>query len=98
MQQALHVEATERRDSQITRGIGSLDELRAAYRDSAKYPGWVETQWSRPSGAELEQVIETLKSMKLTLRNVPMDGAAVQGTCLFTGKPAVERIYVARSY
>jgi prolyl-tRNA synthetase len=64
----------------------------------AKYPGWVETQWSRPTGAELDKVIETLKSMKLTLRNVPMDGAPTVGSCIFTGQPAVERIYVARAY
>ena len=31
-------------------------------------------------------------------RNVPIDAEPVDGTCLFTGDPAVERIYVARAY
>ena len=98
MQRALHAEATQRREANITRGIDSLEVLRAFYSDDARYPGWVETQWCRPSGAELDQVVETLKSMKLTLRNVPMDSEPANGECLFTGKPAVERIYVARAY
>ncbi len=98
IQRALHTEATERREAAIERGVDSLDALKAFYSDDAKFPGWVETQWARPTGAELESVIATLKSMKLTLRNVPMGGPAAQGACLFTGKPAVERIYVARSY
>ncbi|MCB2063558.1 MAG: proline--tRNA ligase [Novosphingobium sp.] len=98
VQRALHAEATQRREANITRGIDSLEVLRAFYSDDARYPGWVETQWCRPSGAELDQVVETLKSMKLTLRNVPMDSEPANGECLFTGKPAVERIYVARAY
>ncbi len=98
VQRSLHSEATARRDANIVRGIENLDALRAFYGDNAKYPGWVETQWSRPTGAELDKVIETLKSMKLTLRNVPMDGAPAIGSCIFTGQPAVEGIYVARAY
>ena len=38
------------------------------------------------------------KSMKLTLRNVPLDAAPVDGTCIFTGVPAVERVLVGRAY
>ena len=54
--------------------------------------------WSRPEGAELDAVDAKLKALKLTIRNTPLDGGAVSGTCPCTGKPAVERIYVARSY
>ncbi len=64
----------------------------------AKYPGWVEVQWSKPTGEELEQVVERLKAHKLTIRNVPMDAAPVDGVCIFTGKPAVERIILAKAY
>ena len=42
--------------------------------------------------------MEKLKALKLTFRNVPLDATPADGRCLFTGKPAVERIYVARSY
>ena len=41
---------------------------------------------------------EKLKALKLTLRNIPMEGAPADGSCIFTGRPATERIYVARAY
>ncbi len=98
IQRALHAEAAARRDSQIQRGIDSLDALADYFSEENRYPGWVELGWSRPTGAALEAVVATLKALKLTIRNTPMDGPAVSGQCLFTGLPAVERIYVARSY
>jgi prolyl-tRNA synthetase len=58
----------------------------------------VECGWSRPSGAVLEEVVARLKALKLTIRNTPNGAPAPGGTCLFTGAPAVETIYVARSY
>ena len=67
---------------------GSEDEVK----------GWVSTGWSRPEGAELDTVVERLKALKLTVRNTPIDGPAVDGVCLFTGKPAVERILIGRTY
>ncbi len=54
--------------------------------------------WSRPSGDELESVVERLKKLKLTLRNVPMDSGADGKLCIFTGRPAVEDILIARAY
>ena len=98
MQQAILAEASERRDQNITRGITTMDDLKAFYSSSAKYPGWVEVQWSKPTGEALNKVVEQLKSLKLTVRNVPRDGPAADGECIFTGEPAAERIYVARAY
>ena len=98
IQQALFDEAAARRNANITRGIGTMDALASFYDDNAKYPGWVEVQWSKPTGAALDAVVEKLKSLKLTVRNVPIDAAPAEGTCIFTGEPAVERIYVARAY
>jgi prolyl-tRNA synthetase len=98
IQRALFSEAQERREANIHRGIDSLDALAAFYYNNGRYPGWVEVQWSRPTGAELDQVVEKLKSLKLTVRNVPIGAAPADGTCLFTGKPAVERVFVARAY
>ena len=72
--------------------------LEAYFADSNRYPGWVELGWSRPTGAALEAVVQKLKALKLTVRNTPMYAAAPSGTCLFTGEPAVETIYVARAY
>ena len=51
-----------------------------------------------PTGAALDEVAERLKALKLTFRNVPIDAAPADGACLFTGEPAVERIFVARAY
>ncbi|HWK41532.1 MAG TPA: aminoacyl--tRNA ligase-related protein [Croceibacterium sp.] len=98
IQQSLFVEARDRRDANITRGIDSMAALDAFYADDVRYPGWVEVQWSRPSGAALDAVVEQLKARKLTFRNVAIDAEPADGACLFTGEPAVERIYVARAY
>jgi prolyl-tRNA synthetase len=93
IQQSLYAEAKQRRDAQIIRGVDSMDGLAKVYAEDQRFPGW-----SKPTGAELDEVVTKLKALKLTIRNTPMDGDAVSGTCIFTGKPAVQRIYVARSY
>ncbi|MDE2437170.1 MAG: proline--tRNA ligase, partial [Sphingomonadales bacterium] len=98
VQDSLHREATERRDREIFRTVCTLADLEAFFAEDKRYPGWVEVVWSRPTGAALEAVVQQLKSLKLTIRNTPMNGGAVSGSCLFTGEPAVERIYVARAY
>ena len=100
--EALHAAATAWRDARIERGITDLAGLTAYFADereqSALAPGWVELGWSRPTGAALDAVVEQLKALKLTIRNTPMDAAKPTGMCLFTGKPAVETILVARAY
>ena len=97
MQSALLTQAAERRDANVTRGITDF----AAVEDhfgASRYPGWVEVQWSKPTGDALEKVVERLKEHKLTIRNVPMDAAPVDGACIFTGEPAVERVLLAKAY
>ncbi len=98
IQRTLHAEATARRDANIVRGIDSFEALAAFYADDKRYPGWVELGWSKPTGAALEEVVTKLKALKLTVRNTPMGGGDVSGSCIFTGEPAVERIYIARAY
>lgn len=98
IQQALYDQAAERRAANIVRDIDSLDALKAYFAEDQRYPGWAEVQWSRPEGAALDKVVEQLKALKLTFRNVPLDAEPANGTCLFTGEPSVERIYVARAY
>ena len=98
MQAALHDEAKTRREANITRGIADFAEVEAFYSSNEAYPGWLEVQWSKPTGAALEQVVERLKALKLTIRNVPMDAAPVDGSCIFTGDPAVERVLLAKAY
>ena len=98
IQRALFDQAAERREASVVRGIASLDALKAFFAEDERFPGWAEVQWSRPEGAALAKVVEQLKALKLTFRNVPLGAAPADGTCLFTGGPAVERILVARAY
>jgi prolyl-tRNA synthetase len=98
IQASLFNEARERRDANIIRGLTDWHDVVNFFRKSGKYPGWVEVQWARPSGAELEAVVEKLKGEKLTFRNVPRDNSHADGVCVFSGEPAVERILVARAY
>ena len=51
-----------------------------------------------PSGAELDEVDQKLKGLKLTIRNAPLDQPANFAPCLFTGAPGVEEILIGRSY
>jgi len=55
-------------------------------------------QWARPTGAKLEKIVEQLKGLKLTMRNAPLNAAAADGVCFFTGETAVERVLVGRTY
>ncbi|HZV10578.1 MAG TPA: proline--tRNA ligase, partial [Novosphingobium sp.] len=87
-----------RHAANIRTGITTLAELATFFAEDQRYPGWVELNWSRPTGAALEQVVEQLKALKLTIRNTALDAAPAEGLCPFTGAPAVERIYVARAY
>ena len=98
LQRALHDEALARREANIERGIATFEALAAFFGEDRKYPGWVEVEWAKPTGAALDAVTEKLKALKLTFRNVPIGAAPATGACLFTGEPAVERIYVARAY
>ncbi|WP_295531455.1 aminoacyl--tRNA ligase-related protein [Novosphingobium sp. Chol11] len=98
IQRALFDEALARRDAQISREVADLAGLGAFFSEDKAFPGWAEMQWSRPTGAALDKVVEQLKALKLTIRNTPMGAAPVSGVCPFTGEPAVERILVARAY
>ena len=109
IQQALYDEAKIRLEANIRTDIRTFDALAeyfgAAASDDedeaegvATFKGWVRAPWARPTGEELEAVEARLKTLKLTLRNVPLGQGPASGTCLFTGRPAVEEIIISRSY
>jgi prolyl-tRNA synthetase len=98
IQSGMFAQAKARLDANIKRGVAEFAELERFFAEGGKFPGWVEVEWSRPSGAELDAVDQRLKALKLTLRNVPEGAAAASGACIFTGRPAVERVLVGRSY
>jgi len=96
IQNNLHSEAKARLENNIRRDVTDRDALGKAFKGDK--PGWVEVEWSKPSGEALGKIVEWLKGHKLTLRNVPMDAAPATGSCIFTGEAAVERVLVGRSY
>lgn len=98
IQHILFTEAKARFEANIRRDITDFAQIETMFAESERYPGWAEVQWARPTGEELETVIERLKALKLTFRNVPLGATPADGTCIFTGRPAVERILVARAY
>jgi prolyl-tRNA synthetase len=96
IQAALYAEAKARLDANIARDV---TDLAAHFKgEDDKFVGWVEVQWARPTGAALEKIVEQLKALKLTMRNAPLDAAAADGVCVFTGEAAVERVLVGRTY
>jgi len=96
IQNGLFDDARARRDAAIKRDVTDWAGLVAFFEKGGK--GLLEVNWSKPGGAELDAVAERLKALKLTLRNVALDAAPASGNCIFTGKPAVERITVGRAY
>jgi prolyl-tRNA synthetase len=98
MQTDLYAEARARRDAAI-RPMREWSEVEAYFAgDEVAVKGWAQVGWSKPTGDALEAVETRLKALKLTIRNTPLDLTAPDGPCLFTGAPAVETIYLARSY
>jgi prolyl-tRNA synthetase len=98
IQAGMFGEAKARLDANIKRGVTEFAEMERFFTEGGKFPGWVEVEWAKPTGAELDAVDQRLKGLKLTLRNVPEDAEAATGACIFTGRPAVERVLVGRSY
>ena len=104
IQANLLAEAKARLDANIRSDLATFDAIAAHFGaagdddETGAFKGWVRAPWARPTGAELEQVEARLKALKLSLRNAPMAQGAPTGTCVFTGRPAVEDILIARAY
>ena len=103
IQTKLFEEAKARLAANIRTDIQTWDALAAYFGaagedDNDEFKGWVRAPWCKPEGAELDAIDTKLKTLKLTLRNVPRDQPATVGPCIFTGKPGVEEILIARAY
>ncbi len=100
-QKALYAEAKARLEDNISNDCKSFADLEAYYgaeEREGEFKGWARVAWSRPTGAALDEVGERLKALKLTIRNAPLNQPSSFGACIFTGKPAVEEILIARAY
>src|SRR3546814_4041577 len=91
VQQSLYDQANAFLQQNIDRSITSVAELKDYFASSPKC-GWEEVQWCKPTGARLDEIVETLKGMKLTLRNLSMVAKKVDGSSIFTGVPAVDSV------
>jgi len=101
MQEQLFDEAKQRLDANIKSDLKTWDEIASYYgagEDESEVKGWARVAWAKPSGAELEKVGERLKTLKLTIRNAPLAQPSSFGACVFTGRPGVEEILIARAY
>jgi prolyl-tRNA synthetase len=98
IQTALHAEAVARRDAAIVpvADWAEIERMFEGNEDSVK--GWALVNWSRPSGAALDDIVKRLKALKLTMRNTPLNGDPPGGRCIFTGDTAVENILIGRTY
>ena len=97
IQASLFTEAKARLDSNIVRNLSDWPSIAAYFKDTP-IPGWVEISWSKPTGEALAAVVEKIKALKLTIRNVPNNGTQASGVCPLTGEPAVEHILIGRAY
>jgi prolyl-tRNA synthetase len=105
IQQSLFDEAKARLDANIIAGLTEFAEVEAYFGAAQEddeagesFKGWVRAPWCKPTGEALEEIAARLKALKLTLRNAPLAQPATLGACIFTGKPGVEEILIARAY
>jgi prolyl-tRNA synthetase len=107
MQSGMLNEARTYMRYRITDTLTSWDELKVFFGASVgddedgpatDNPGWVRASWCRPDGAEMEKIEAQLASLKITIRNAPLTQPKTYKPCIFTGKPGVEEILIARSY
>jgi prolyl-tRNA synthetase len=104
IQAALFSEAKARLDGNIVYSIKTYDALEEYFgtpdadEEGGAFKGWAYVAWSKPEGAELEEIAERLKGLKLTIRNAPLNQKPAEGTCLFTGDPAREYVLIGRAY
>jgi prolyl-tRNA synthetase len=102
IQAALHAEARKRLFANISSQFATFDDLEAYFKDSTDtdaFRGWAQVAWARPEGAALEAVEAKLKTLKLTIRNAPLQQESAEGRrCIFSDTPAKEFVLVGRAY
>jgi prolyl-tRNA synthetase len=93
-------QAEEFQRSHVISHVKSLADLASYYNASEpdEVRGWVRVGWCRPEGEDLKRIVDELKTLKLSVRAIPSDQSAPSQACIFTGKPALEEIVLARAY
>ncbi|MCS3797091.1 proline--tRNA ligase [Niastella sp. OAS944] len=90
IQQAIYNKALAYRDSHITR-VNTWDEFVSTLNEKG---GFVSAFWDGTS--ETEDAIKD--KTKATIRCIPLDNPEEDGVCVFSGKPAKQRVLFAQAY
>ena len=97
MQGRLLETARAMRSSNEYTNIDTLDELKAhieAKREACEVPGWVLVGWDGTEETEAKIKEET----GFTTRNIPFNPPVKKETCIVSGKPATQTVWIARAY
>ncbi len=73
-----------------TRAVDTYEEFKAAIEEG----GFILAHWDGSAETEARVKEET----KATIRCIPLDGEAVPGSCMVTGRPSPRRVLFARAY
>jgi len=92
-QQGLFDRALKLREDN-TREVNSLEEFEEYFSDKDGQGGFVSCHFVEGD----PQILKMIAKFKVTIRCMPLDGNAEQGTCIFTGQPSTRRAIFGRSY
>lgn len=81
-----------------TRSIDNLDDFRAYFTPNNEDQPEIHGGFAMCHFVDEPQTQEILKDLKVTIRCVPLDGAAGPGRCIFTGQPSSQRAVFAKAY
>ena len=99
IQGGLYAEAKARLDANIVSGVTDWKGIEDYFSGNEdEFKGWLKVSWSRPTGTALEAVETKLKSLKLTIRNAPLQQPESFSACIFTGQTGVEEVLIGRAY
>jgi prolyl-tRNA synthetase len=90
IQDSIYRKALTYRDAHITRA-DTWDEFERLLDEKG---GFISAHWD--GSAETEEIIK--EKSKATIRCIPLNNAAEEGACIFSGKPSRERVLFARAY
>ncbi|MBX7108340.1 MAG: proline--tRNA ligase [Chitinophagales bacterium] len=90
IQQNIYNKALAYRESMIT-AVNSFDEFKSVLDGKG---GFISAHWDGTSATEIKIKEET----KATIRCIPLNNPAEQGTCIYSGRPSAQRVLFARAY
>jgi prolyl-tRNA synthetase len=81
-----------------SREIDSLDEFKAFFTAENQKKPEIHGGFALSHFVDCAETDEILKPLKVTPRCVPLDVEKIPGTCIFTGRPTVDRAVFSKSY